>query len=293
MKITLISSDIDLEEIERVRKEATKEGHDVDVVDFSEFHYSYVDEKISFNPEIKDTDLVIVRGLFSAMRSVEPLSEYIKSRGIKFFDNNLFKHKYSINKVFDITKLIFSGVPTPDFYHARNYKALYDYADAMKYPAIIKSAGTGKGASIYKMGSRGELIKMLNDWEKEGYKARKIVIQNYVDYKYDLRVLVIGEEMFAMRRIPKSGDFRANFSLGGSIELFELTSEIKALARKATEAIGLKVAGVDVLIDQAGKMCILEVNHTPGFIGMEKATGKNIGNIYLKYAISNSRTSER
>lgn len=288
MKITLITSNTELAEIERIREEAEGAGHTISVVDFTKFHYSYVDGMVSFHPQIPQTDMAIVRGMFSAMRSVEPLSQYLKSRAIRVFDNNLFVHKYSINKVFDTTKLIFAGIPVPDFYHSRTYEGLYEYAEKMKYPAIIKTAGTGKGVAIYLVASRSEMVSALKSREKEKVKARKIVIQNYVDYKYDLRVLVIGEAMYCMRRIPKKGDFRANFSLGGSVEKFGLTGEIRELAEKAVGAIGLKVAGVDILIDASGKMYVLEVNHTPGFTGMEKATGLNIGKIYLDYALSNA-----
>jgi gamma-F420-2:alpha-L-glutamate ligase len=227
--------------------------------------------------------------MFSAMRSVEPLAQYLKSREIKVFDNNLFSHKYSMNKVFDITKLIFSDVPVPDYFHARNYEDLFDYAETMKYPAIIKTAGTGKGSAIYMVNNTEEMKKALILRQNENIKSRKIVIQNFIDYKYDLRILVIGDKMYCMRRIPKSGDFRANFSLGGSVELFPLTEELRKLASKAISAIGLEVAGVDVLIDKNNKKYILEVNHTPGMVGMEAATGENITKIYLDYAISHAK----
>jgi gamma-F420-2:alpha-L-glutamate ligase len=289
MKISIITSNIELEEVERIKTEAVIAGHAVSIVDFSNFHYSYVEGKVSFFPEIPDTDIAIIRGMFSAMRSVEPLGQYLKSRGIKVFDNNLFSHRYSINKVFDITKLIFSGVSVPDYYHSRTYRGLFDYAKTMKYPAIVKTAGTGKGVAIYMIKNEKEMIKALKDRQEEKIRPRKIVIQNFIDYKYDLRVLVIGEKMYCMRRIPKVGDFRANFSLGGSVELFPITPEIKDLARCAIKSVGLEVAGVDVLIDKKGKLYILEVNHTPGMIGMEKATGENISKIYLDYAIAHAK----
>jgi RimK family alpha-L-glutamate ligase len=289
MKITIISSNTDLEEIERIREQAQTEGHTVAIVDFTKFHYSYVDGIISLCPEVPETDTAIVRGMFSAMRSVEPLSQYLKSRGMKVFDNNLFAHKYSINKVFDITKLIFAGIPVPDFYHSRTYEALFGYAREMKYPAVVKTAGTGKGVAIYMVKNQAEMEAALLIRQKDGTKARKIVIQKFVDYKYDLRVLVIGDKMFCMRRIPKTGDFRANFSLGGTVEIFPLTDEIRALAKKAVGAIGLKVAGADILIDKNEKMYVLEVNHTPGFVGMEKATGENIAKIYLDFALANAK----
>ena len=47
----------------------------------------------------------------------------------------------------------------------------------------------------------------------------------------------------------------------------------------------MSVGGVDILIDESGKRYILEVNHTAGFVGMEKATGKNIGRLYLEHAL--------
>ncbi len=289
MKISLVTSDTDLAENQRIKEEIENLGtYEFETVNFNDFQISYVEGKINFLPKVSG-DIAIIRGLFSAMRSLSPLEGYLKSVNIKVFDNNLFAHSYSINKIDDITKLIFAGVATPDFYHGRSFAALNKFADSMSYPAVIKVAGAGKGASIYKAKDPEELKFYLSKWEKEEYSPRGLVIQNFIDYKYDLRVLVIGTEMFTMRRIPKTGDFRANFSLGGSVEKFEITPEIKALAKKACETIGLEVAGVDVLIDKNGKLCILEVNHTPGFVGMEKALGANIGKIYVDYCLKNAR----
>ena len=51
----------------------------------------------------------------------------------------------------------------------------------------------------------------------------------------------------------------------------------------------MDVAGVDVLIDENDDRYILEVNHTAGFVGMEKATGENIGKIYVECAIERAK----
>lgn len=278
-----------MEEIDRIREEAERLGHQISIVDFSNFHFTYVDGERNFHPEIPECNMAIVRGMFATMKSLEILKEYLKLRKIKVFDNNLFKHKYSINKVYDISKLILHNVPTPDFYHARSYDMLYDFCQKMIYPAVLKTAGTGKGVSIWKLKNFEDAKKYIEPFQKEGKKARKLVIQSFVDYKYDLRVLVMGKKMFAMRRIPKKGDFRANYSLGGSVELFRLNKDIKKLAKQAMKAVDLSMAGVDVLVDENDNLSILEVNHTPGFVGMEKATGVNIGEIFLKYAIKNAR----
>jgi len=51
----------------------------------------------------------------------------------------------------------------------------------------------------------------------------------------------------------------------------------------------MTVGGVDILIDKNNKRYILEVNHTAGFVGMEKATNKNIGKLFIEHAIKEAR----
>jgi glutathione synthase/RimK-type ligase-like ATP-grasp enzyme len=92
-----------------------------------------------------------------------------------------------------------------------------------------------------------------------------------------------------MRRIPGEGEFRANFSLGGSVELFDLDEAGKKMAMKALKAVGLSIGGVDMLITEDNKRYILEVNHTAGFIGMELATSTNIGKIWVEHAIASAK----
>src|SRR5687768_13806045 len=103
MRIVIITSDGDLEEIERTKEEAVKAGHDVTILDYTNFHYAFVDGQTTFNPELPECDVVIIRGMFSAMRSIDILKEYLIKRGVRVFDNSLLTHKYSINKVLDIT----------------------------------------------------------------------------------------------------------------------------------------------------------------------------------------------
>lgn len=289
MKITLITSATSLDEVRRIKEEVLARGDEFKLVDFSKFRFLKKGDDLSFFPEIPPSDLVIIRGLFSTMKSLEPLKDYLGYRKAKVFDNNLFAHKYSMNKSYDILKLTLSGIPVPDTFNAREYKELYRLGDKLGFPLVVKSAKAGKGGRVWITKDNSEYINFINKLDKEDYPAKNIVVQGFVDYKYDLRILVIGEKMYCMRRIPRKGDFRANFSLGGTVELFPLTKELRELAAKATKAIGLEVSGVDVLIDRKDKNYILEVNHTPGMVGMEKATGENITKLYLDYAISHSK----
>jgi RimK family alpha-L-glutamate ligase len=289
MHIVLITTKGALEENARIREEITNLGHEFLLLDLKEFEYEISGDKIKV-PEFEslNPDLIIMRGVFNSIKSICAYTEGLKRKGVKVFDNNFLTHKYSINKIADSVKLTMAGIPIPDTYHYHSFDKFLPCAERIGYPIVCKLTRTGKGAGVYKYDSQSDFaryIEKLKGWESE---ARNFLLQKFVDYQYDLRVLIIGEEMFCMRRIPGKGEFRANFSLGGSVELFDLDEDGKQLARRALNAVEVKVGGVDLLIAKDGKRYILEVNHTPGMLGMEKATGINITRKYVEYAIKNA-----
>jgi ribosomal protein S6--L-glutamate ligase len=69
---------------------------------------------------------------------------------------------------------------------------------------------------------------------------------------------------------------------GGTASLIELTDEEDTTALKAAKAMGLGIAGVDMLQSSKGPM-VLEVNSSPGLEGIEKATNKDIAREIIRY----------
>ena len=92
-------------------------------------------------------------------------------------------------------------------------------------------------------------------------------------------------------RQSKDDDFRANITRGGEGFPYEVNEKIEWLSVESSKALGLDIAGVDLLFDNGGyKIC--EVNSNPGFEGMETYTKKNIAGeivsfIKLKLGLSN------
>ncbi|PZQ13475.1 MAG: 30S ribosomal protein S6--L-glutamate ligase [Rhodanobacter denitrificans] len=99
----------------------------------------------------------------------------------------------------------------------------------------------------------------------------------------DLRCFVVGGKIVAaMRRQAPEGEFRANLHRGGSATAVTLSSEEKRTALKAARAIGLDVAGVDLLRSQRGPL-VLEVNASPGLEGIEAATGIDVAASVIRH----------
>jgi RimK family alpha-L-glutamate ligase len=289
MKIILLTTGPEAGEIIRIKEEINKLDYDLEVINFTNFSFEIDNNNLSIL-QLKNVkaDLAIVRGMFLSMNSVTPIIDFIKNKKIKVFDNGVYTHKYSINKVSDLVKLSLAGIDTPDTFYSKMPKDFIDHAEKVGYPLVVKSAKMGKGESVSKVNSKEELEKYINNVTEENKFKKTIIMQEFIPYKFDLRVFVLGDHIYTMRRIPPKGDFRANFSIGGTVELFDLSTEHKTLAKNAAKAVGLDIAGVDLLIKENGEAVVLEVNHTPGMMGIEEATGENITKMYVEYALNNA-----
>jgi ribosomal protein S6--L-glutamate ligase len=104
----------------------------------------------------------------------------------------------------------------------------------------------------------------------------------------DIRCFVIGNKVVAsMQRKGAEGDFRSNLHRGGSAEAIKITPEERSTAVRAARAMGLNVAGVDMLRSNHGPV-IMEVNSSPGLEGIEKATGKDIASRIIAFIEENA-----
>ena len=99
----------------------------------------------------------------------------------------------------------------------------------------------------------------------------------------DIRALVVGGKVVAaMKRTGAADDFRSNLHRGGSAKLVKITPEERSTAVRAASRMGLNVCGVDMLRSKHGPV-IMEVNSSPGLEGIEKASGKDIADMIIKF----------
>ena len=99
----------------------------------------------------------------------------------------------------------------------------------------------------------------------------------------DIRALVVGDRVVAaMMRQAKEGEFRSNLHRGGLGKPITLSKEEEETAVNAAHALGLKIAGVDLLMSHRGPL-IMEVNSSPGLEGIEDATGIDIATQIIQF----------
>jgi len=94
-----------------------------------------------------------------------------------------------------------------------------------------------------------------------------VLVQQYVPSVGDLRVLVVGGEVVGcVRRVPPEGRWLSNLAQGGRAVSTACTPTLERLALSSTRAVGAVFAGVDVVEHvHTGELFVLEVNATPSF----------------------------
>ena len=119
--------------------------------------------------------------------------------------------------------------------------------------------------------------------------SQNVLIQRFVSESRgrDIRALVVGDRVVAsMRRIARGDEFRSNVHRGGSTEMVHLDPEVRDVALRAAQTMGLTVAGVDMLEGDDGPL-VMEVNSTPGLQGIEEATGLDVAGAIIDHIVSN------
>ena len=89
---------------------------------------------------------------------------------------------------------------------------------------------------------------------------------------FDIRVMLLdGQLVGSMKRIPKAGDFRANLSQQGTGTGHVPTDHELELSRQAARVTGTLFAGVDLMYNADLEPLLIEVNAVPGWRGIQRA----------------------
>lgn len=178
-------------------------------------------------------------------------------------------------------------ISSPLFFAGEDDPTFLDYVEQkLGYPIVVKKCFGAFGREVYLAKDRSELESFRARFLKEPHLYQKYIECGATDY----RVITIGGKAVAAmkRQATEKGEFRANAALGGKGEKVEFTEELRALAEKASELLGLEYAGVDLLWD-GEKYLITEVNSNAHFALITEVTGVPIAELYAKYILSETK----
>jgi len=285
MKIVILSRNAKLYSTRRLVEAAEEKGHEVLIID----HLKCIIELEKRKPKIyyngtylNDIDAVIPRiGASVTFYGSAVVRQFEMMKVFTAVESQALLR--SRDKLRSLQLLSRAGVGLPKTVFT-NYAKNVDHVieSVGGAPLVLKLLEGTQGLGVVlaeTYNAANSVIEAFN-----GLKAR-VIAQQFIKESggADIRVFIVdGVVVGAMKRQGKEGEFRSNLHRGGSASIIELTDEEETTALKAARAMGLGVAGVDMLQSSSGPL-VLEVNSSPGLEGIESATGKDIAKEIIKY----------
>lgn len=278
MQIIILSRNNDLYSTRRLQEACKVRGHQVKVIDHLKCYVGIEagNPTVFYNGEsLNHIDAVIPRIGASVtfygtavVRQFEMMQIFTLNKSIAITQSR--------DKLRSLQVLSKAGVGVPKTIFASQPRDIENLIEQVGgAPVVIKLLEGTQGIGVVLAESRKAAKSVIEAFH--GLKA-DILIQEFINEAggADIRAFVVnGEVVGAIKRQGKDGEFRSNLHRGGQGEVIELTNEEKDAALKASAAMELTVAGVDMLRSNRGPL-ILEVNSSPGLKGIETTTGIDI-----------------
>ncbi len=295
MRIAVLSRNRSLHSIRRLLQEASTAGVQLDTINPLECQL-VVDGKQSHilvgNQDVPDYDAVLPRIGASITEYGLAVVKQFEALGY-----HTINHSQAIAESRDKMRcaqiLMQAGLLVPPTVLTRTQKGMRNILKIVGgMPAVLKVLQGTQGVGVMLVNSTLSLASVLDAFWGLG---KDLVIQQFIaeGAGRDYRVLVVGKEVVAaMMRTAPEGEFRSNIHRGGAGSLIKLPKAYERAAVRATEVLGLEIAGVDLIDSDRGPM-ILEVNSSPGFEGIERATGLNIAGAMVQHMIASADRSNK
>ena len=291
MKIAILSNGNANYSTRRLAAEAEKRGHEVWVIKYKNCYLAlnekhpdvyYKGEKLPhFDAIIPRISNGMTRYGCAIVRQLEMEGVWTASSSIA-----ITRARDKLRSQQILTK---SGIDTPKTLVSRNTADIDDLLEQIGLPVIIKLATGTHGNGVVLADTKKAAKSALQAFYLYNEEGTNILLQEYIKESAgtDIRAFVVGSRVVAsMKRQSLDDDFRSNLHKGGEGVSVKLTPEEKRIVVRAAKAMGLHIAGVDLMRSNRGPL-ILEVNASPGF-GIEQVTGRNVAEKIIEYVEHNA-----
>lgn len=293
MKIAILSNGNGNYSTKRLKEEALKRGHEVKIIKYRDCYASIEKDTptVSYKGEdLGQFDAIIPRIAANMTRYGTAIVRQLEMQGVYTVSSSLAINR-SRDKLRSMQILAKAGVGIPKTVVSRNSADIDDLIDKLGgTPVIIKLARGTHGNGVVLAETKKAAKSVLQAFYLTNEDGTNILIQEFVKESAgtDIRAFVVGGRVVAsMKRQSLDDDFRSNLHKGGEGTRIKLTEEERKMAVKAAKAMGLNIAGVDMMRSERGPL-VLEVNASPGF-AIERITGRDVASPIIEYIELNAK----
>jgi len=284
LKLAITFDRLRLEEKE-LQKEAEKAGCKSELIDVRKLSFNVTGKKL--NGSFGD---IVLQRCISYYRSIF-LARILENFGIHVINSTKVSEACG-NKLVTSMLLAKAGVPTPKTFVALDSESVFETAEKLGYPVVIKPF-TGSWGRMVDIAKEPQTLGTIVEYREsmQSPVEHMYYIQEFVKRPpRDIRLIVAGDEVIASvyRNAPK-GEWRTNVARGGTTTTFKLNKEIEDITLKAAKAVGGGILGVDAMESKDEGYTVHEVNNTVEFKGAQGATEHRIAKKIVDYVIREAK----
>ncbi|HEX9713144.1 MAG TPA: 30S ribosomal protein S6--L-glutamate ligase [Actinomycetota bacterium] len=291
MKIAILSRKSSLYSTGRLREAAAERGHEVRVIDYLRCYMNITSHKpvvIFQGEELRGFDAVIPRvGAPHTFYGAAVVRQFEMMGTFCVAESQAITR--SRDKLRSMQLLARRGIGLPVTSFANSTKDIEGLIDIVGgAPLVVKLLEGTQGVGVVLAETRKAAESVIAAFRE---LDANILVQEYIKEAggTDIRAFVVGERVVAsMMRHAAPGEFRSNIHRGGTAEKIRLTPEERSTAVRAARALGLNVAGVDMMRSNHGPV-VLEVNSSPGLEGIEGASGVDVAGKIVEFIEKNAK----
>jgi len=266
--------------------EGSKLGLNVIGASFTELSYLINSDSKSFclkvgNKDLKYFNLIYIRLVGRRFEDASLVADYAHKNRIKLVD------RLPLAKSLEMKLLFEAGLPVPKTVFSSLVSVSEDLSNILGFPFVIKSTTGKQGHGVWSPENMEELKRLASELKEKEDSGWRFISQEFIKAGVRIRVFVIGGKAKAGLVRPTKWWKRFCADKPEKSSFIKVPLKYALLAEKAAKALGIDVAGVDILQeDSTGKLYVLEVNSAPRWASIKKDTGLNVEKEILEYLSS-------
>lgn len=206
-------------------------------------------------------------------------------QGVKIYNDGRAVER-TVDKALTSFLLQQQGIPTPKTWVCESRSAVEKIrvqAQENNQTLIIKPLFGSQGLGVRTLPADEPLPVPMQQFV-DGVYYLQIMVET-PEFPHDYRVFVIGQQVVAaMKRIGNT--WVNNVAAGGRCENVNPNDKLCELALKATAALNVDYAGIDIIQDQSGEYYVLEVNSIPAWRGLQSVTKASVAQLLVEDFLS-------
>jgi ribosomal protein S6--L-glutamate ligase len=290
MKIAILSQDSSLYSTKRLKEAGEKQGHEMRVINYLRCYMNITSLRPSvfYNGKpLEDFDAIVPRiGASKTFYGTAVVRQFEVMGVFSMNESQAISRSRDKLRCLQILAREGIGLPVTGFAHAtQDIDGLIEIVGGA--PLVIKLLEGTQGIGVVLAETYQAAKSVIEAFRN---LDANILVQEYIKEAQgsDIRCFVVsGKVIAAMKRQGAKGEFRSNLHRGGQAEQIRLTPEERSTAIRAAKAMGLRVAGVDLLRSNHGPV-VVEVNSSPGLEGIETVTGIDVAGKIIEFIEKNA-----